>query len=83
MQRQRKPLFINVYLEDDMPLLSQFAHDVGEALALDAAAGLPPAQEGGAAVGEAHALVPLNTVIIIMPQCQQVTRSCPDSCLFV
>ena len=45
-----------------MPLLSQFAHDVGEALALDAAAGLPPAQEGGAAVGEAHALVPLNIV---------------------
>ena len=50
-----------------MPLLSQFAHDVGEALALDAAAGLPPAQEGGAAVGEAHALVPLNIVSYHVP----------------
>ena len=60
-----------------MPLLSQFAHDVCEALALDAAAGLPPAQEGGAAVCEAHPLVPLNIIIVIMPQCQQVTSKLP------
>ena len=60
-----------------MPLLSQFPHDVCEALALDAAAGLPPAQEGGAAVCEAHSLVPLKIIIVIMSQCQQVTSKLP------
>ena len=45
-----------------MPLLSQFPHDVCEALALDAAAGLTPSQEGGAAVSETDQDLVPNTV---------------------
>ena len=41
--------------------MSEFAHDVSPALALNASRGVPAAQEGGAAVSETHPLVAAQT----------------------